>query len=110
MYEKLKKLCKERGLSVTRLCELVTGNSGNLATWKKGTMRSDYLAGCCCVLGISADELLDLPAFSPSVISPDEQGLLDLFRSCSEADRKSLLDMAEFFASREAAARSKRAE
>ena len=60
MYELLKQLCKEKGTTVTQLCILVTGNSGNLATWKKGYMRSDYLAKASQVLGVSADYLLGL--------------------------------------------------
>lgn len=58
MYDRLKKICKENGLSVTALCEKATGNSGNLATWKKGYMRSDYLAICADILGVSTDYLL----------------------------------------------------
>lgn len=58
MYEFLKKLCEERNTNISKLCTEVTGNSGNLATWKKGYMRSDYLAKCADVLGVSADYIL----------------------------------------------------
>lgn len=58
MYEKLKSLCKERGMTVTQLCAEVTGSSGNLATWKKGHMRSDYLSKSADILKVSADYLL----------------------------------------------------
>jgi len=58
MYERLKAICAEKGLTVTKLCELVTGNTGNLATWKKGHMRSDYLSAAADVLDCSADYLL----------------------------------------------------
>lgn len=59
MYQRLKMLCKERGTTVTKLCEEVTGNSGNLATWKKGYMRSDYLSKAADILEVSADYILD---------------------------------------------------
>lgn len=59
MYQKLKNLCKEKGITVTQLCIQVTGNSGNLATWKKGYMRSDYLAKAADVLNCSTDYMLD---------------------------------------------------
>lgn len=59
MYQKLKDLCKEKGITVTQLCIQVTGNSGNLATWKKGYMRSDYLAKAADALGCSTDYMLD---------------------------------------------------
>lgn len=58
MYEFLKKLCEERNTNISKLCTEVTGNSGNLATWKKGYMRSDYLSKCADVLGVSADYIL----------------------------------------------------
>ena len=58
MYELLKSLCLERGINVTELCKQVTGNSGNLATWKKGYMRSDYLKRAAEILNVSADYLL----------------------------------------------------
>ena len=43
MYEIIKSLCKENGTSVTALCREITGSSGNLATWKKGNIRKEYL-------------------------------------------------------------------
>ena len=58
MYDRLKSICAERGMTVTKLCELVTGSTGNLATWKKDYMRSDYLAAAADVLGCSTDYLL----------------------------------------------------
>lgn len=58
MYDRLKRLCDERGTTVTKLCEIVTGSSGNLATWKKGYMRSDYLLKVAQYFGVSVDYLL----------------------------------------------------
>ena len=58
MYEFLKQLCEERNTNISKLCTEVTGNSGNLATWKKGYMRSDYLSKCADVLGVSTDYIL----------------------------------------------------
>lgn len=59
MYQKLKNICKAKGINVTQLCTLVTGSSGNLATWKKGYMRSDYLAKAADILTCSTDYILD---------------------------------------------------
>lgn len=58
MYERLKKLCKDRGLNITQLCSEVTHSSGNLSTWKKGYMRSDYLSLVADKLQCSTDYLL----------------------------------------------------
>ena len=72
MYELLKKLCSERGMTVTQLCISVTGNSGNLATWKKGYMRSDYLAKAGDILGVSTDYLLGLTDVAHPLSSAQE--------------------------------------
>lgn len=58
MYERLKELCKKRGINITKLCEEVTNSSGNLSTWKKGYMRSDYLALVAERLQCSTDYLV----------------------------------------------------
>lgn len=73
MYELLKKLCSERGMTVTQLCISVTGNSGNLATWKKGYMRSDYLAKAGDILGVSTDYLLGR-SDSPTLYQQNNEG------------------------------------
>ena len=73
MYELLKKLCSERGMTVTQLCITVTGNSGNLATWKKGYMRSDYLAKAGDALGVSVDYLLGRTD-NPTIYQPNNSG------------------------------------
>lgn len=59
MYEIIEKLCNEHGITITNLCKQVTGSSGNLSTWKKGYMRSDYLKKVADILNVSADQLLD---------------------------------------------------
>lgn len=58
MYKKIQELCKLRGTNITNLCEQVTGSTGNLSTWKKGYMRSDYLSKAADILDCSVDYLL----------------------------------------------------
>ena len=58
MYDRILALCQEKNISITALCQKVTGSSGNLSTWKKGYMRSDYLLACAEILGVSVDYLL----------------------------------------------------
>ena len=59
MYQKLKNICEAKGINITQLCKQVTGSSGNLSTWKKGYMRSDYLSKSADILEVSTDYLLD---------------------------------------------------
>lgn len=58
MYEIINELCKKNNISITKLCEIITNSSGNLATWKKGYMRSDYLQKIAEFFNVSADYLL----------------------------------------------------
>lgn len=58
MYERLNELCRKRGTTITAVCEKVTGNKGNLKTWKKGYMRSDWLDKVATLLNVSTDYLL----------------------------------------------------
>lgn len=59
IYERLKKLCKDNGTTITNLCVEVTGNKGNLATWKKGSIRNDYLVKISQILNVSVDYILN---------------------------------------------------
>ena len=70
MYERLKELCSARGLNITQLCIDVTHSGGNLSTWKKGYMRSDYLSLVADKLQCSTDYLLgrtDTPTVTYSI-------------------------------------------
>lgn len=97
MYELLDKLCKQKNTTVSALCALVTKSTGNLATWKKGYMRSDYLSKCADFLGVSVDYLLGR---SSPALAPDEQQLVEAFRACPENDKQYLLDTVILYANR----------
>lgn len=60
VYERLKYMCEQKGMSITSLCLKSTGNKGNLSTWKNndGHMRSNYLEKCADILDCSVDYLL----------------------------------------------------
>ena len=68
VFERIKGLCENVGLSVTSLILEITGSTGNLPTWKKGHVRADYLSAICAKFDVSAEYLLtgkknnDLPA------------------------------------------------
>lgn len=67
MYNRLKQICKEKGTTITKLCEQATGNSGNLATWAKGRMNTDHLINCAKILNVSADYILGIQESSGSL-------------------------------------------
>lgn len=58
MFERIRVLCIENGLTVTELCKLVTGSSGNLPTWKKGNIKAEALCKIADYFNVSVDYLL----------------------------------------------------
>lgn len=92
MYELLKELCRERGTTISKLCTEVTGNSANLATWKKGYMRSDYLSKCADVLGVSADYLLQ----RATELSAADQEIQNNAKQLSDEQKADVLKYIEF--------------
>lgn len=58
MYERIERLCKEKGISPTNLCVQVTGSRGNLPTWKKGNINPVSLVKIADYFGVSTDYLL----------------------------------------------------
>lgn len=83
MYKKLQNLCNQKGTNISTLCREVTGSPGNLATWKKGYMRSDYLAKAADILDCTTDYLLDREKseVTNTCITSSEQKVLDEYRS-----------------------------
>lgn len=92
MYNKLQKLCNIRGTTPTALCKQVTGSGGNLATWKKGYMRSDYLSKVADILHCSTDYLLDRENGDADIcITSSESKHLSKYR-CLDEHGKRIID------------------
>ena len=90
MYERLKKLCKQNNTNITALCLKATGSSGNLDTWKKGYMRSDWLLKCAEILHTSTDYILTGET-SIDELSDNEVKALSLFRTLPDADQRRVI-------------------
>lgn len=58
MFERIRVLCVENGLTVTELCKQLTGSSGNLPTWKKGNIKADTLCKIADYFNVSTDYLM----------------------------------------------------
>lgn len=111
MYDRLLTLCKQKQLTITALCTAVTGSPGNLATWKKGYMRSDYLLKASQLLECSTDFLLTGKNPDVSELSEDAKQLLSdyelLTDSQKQAVREHAASLAELSKYREADAMAK---
>lgn len=93
MYDRLKQLCSEKNTTITKLCEIVTGSGGNLATWKKGYMRSDYLMKAAEHLDVTSDYLLglDTEPNRKTPLSEDKQRLLEMYDLLTEREQGEIL-------------------
>jgi len=60
IYQRIKLLCVENGTTMTTLLKEITGGGGNMPTWKKGHIRSDYLIAICLKFNVSADNILGI--------------------------------------------------
>ena len=60
LFERVKALCDAKGTNVSQLCKDITGSTGNMPTWKKGHIRSDYLKEIAKKFEVSTDYLLCL--------------------------------------------------
>lgn len=94
MYERLIKICAEKGITISYLCEVVTGSKGNLTTWKKGYMRSDYLMKCAEILGVSVNYLLDFKDTIP--IKATESEWEKILLHLSDESRNQLEEYIDF--------------
>lgn len=81
MIERLDEICIKNGTSLTALCKEITGSSGNLPTWKKDRIRSDWLRAICIKFNISSDYLLGLSSDSGlnASFSKEEREALNRF-------------------------------
>lgn len=96
MYKRLQEICKSKGTNVTALCKEVTGNSGNLATWKKGYMRSDYLDKAADILGLSTDYILGrTEKSSSSELTENELEMLQVFKELTPTQQGKLIERAK---------------
>ncbi|MDR0571088.1 MAG: hypothetical protein LBG71_07730 [Clostridiales Family XIII bacterium] len=90
LYEKIERLCKENGTTITALCKEITGSTGNLSTWKKDRFWANALANICIKFNVSADDLLGIPhkmpEFSPLLLEEYSDSALDIAKRYGALD------------------------
>jgi len=91
MYEIIQGLCKANGITITALCEKITGSKGNLSTWKKNNIRNDYLIKISEYFNVSTDYLLGNENKN-ALASEDTEAreLYRLFKALPEAQQKAI--------------------
>lgn len=83
IFERVKNLCKDNGIGVSTLIMEITGSGGNITTWKKGNIRTDYLSAVCKKFGVTADYLLTGQDDS-TLLKNSLKGLYGLFEATIE--------------------------
>lgn len=98
--EKVKILCKERKIAISRVEKDLGFSNGYIGQLKKGTFPSDRLALIADYFGLPVDEFLDSASnqrtegVSLQSLKDDERVLLDSYRGMSERDREMMRDFA----------------
>lgn len=99
MYKRIQNLCEINGITITKLCVQITGSSGNLNTWKKGYMRTDYIQKIAEYFNVSTDFLiLGQEKSSSSDLTENEQKIIDVFKNLTETQQGQIIGRAEMLA------------
>lgn len=95
-FTRLQDICKANGTTPTALCKIITGSSGNLATWKKGNIRADYLQKIADYFNVSVDYLLTGQKETPTAEGDERKTeLMKLFSMLDDAGQDALIAIAQ---------------
>ncbi|EMJ5969531.1 TPA: helix-turn-helix domain-containing protein [Clostridioides difficile] len=98
LYERLEKICKQNNITISALCKEITGSTGNLSTWKKNNIKSEYLANICIKFNISADYLLfgeQQNSNTKTLFSENEKEILSLLHKFNERNQIKFISKVE---------------
>ena len=77
-FERLKQCCKEKGVTLASLCEVLDTNTGTIGGWRKGASpNSSFVIKLAKYFEVSADYLLGL-VDNPHSYQDNEAGRLEL--------------------------------
>ncbi len=102
-YDNLKLICEKRGVKLTPLVKECGGAKGSLSNWKKGASpNSDIVVRLAERLNVSIDLLLKAPDNAQKMMeklnrpnpTPDEEDLMNKYRSVSESSKSLILERA----------------
>jgi len=63
MYQKIKKLCKERNISIYYLEKQLELSTGSICKWEKSTPRADTIFKVANYFGVSIEYLLESSSY-----------------------------------------------
>lgn len=59
LFEKIKKMCEDRGISVRSVEASANLSNGSISKWNEATPKADRLIAVAKVLGVTAEELME---------------------------------------------------
>ena len=111
LYERIKSLCEQRGITVGRMCDSIGLSKGAMTDLKMGrkkTIRADTAAKIASFLDVSVDTLLGAGERDAVILGyhregpihlgsqdQEERQLLELFHQLSGVQRRQLIEMAK---------------
>jgi transcriptional regulator with XRE-family HTH domain len=97
MYERIKLLCANNGTSISKLCQELTGNSANLATWVKGNFKAEMIIRIAEYFNVSTDYLL---LGVKTTLSEEEKQLVSLISQLTDEEVKELSSFVDYIISK----------
>lgn len=101
-YERLKMVCDQKGVKVTDLVKELGLSSGNLSSWKGGTVpKSGTVKKLSDRLGVSSDYLIgktdDPLNLDLSTLTDRQKKLLNLSEQCTDEELMAAFNVLEAF-------------
>lgn len=99
MVERIKELCKEKGITIAELERNCGIGNGIIARWKKSKPSFERVAKVADFLGVSPEYLLTGKKENPASVNGDgiseyDVRLLEWFHSLPEEKRRAILEIA----------------
>ena len=98
--DNIKKVCELKGIKQIEIAEYMGISQGSVSNWMKGINSIDIenLAKLCQFLGITLNQVYGIdPITSESLLSAQENELLELFRSLNRSGKTMLISTARAF-------------
>lgn len=100
MVDRIKELCKEKGITIAELERSCGIGNGIIARWKKSKPSYERVAKVANFLEVTPEYLLNgekekTAPITGSGLSAEHQKLLELFERCNDNQKRLLLEMAQ---------------
>lgn len=110
MVDRINELAQRMGISISTIEKTVGLSNGIIGKWRKQSPSCEKLKLVADYLNVSIDYLLTGKEHKTTALTPDEQELLDIYKSLSDTGKGQLKERAVVLAELEASAVPEQAE